>query len=220
MQPTHMDREGNEKGDMDLAERRVAGTVPDTQVEPCFRADLRVDPLVARRRAGSMALLRGEFRALAILCLCVGILLLLEEIGVVDGVHRLWPVFPAVVGFGFLLLFFQRSRADLVLMGTGSYLIGVSVLFLICNYTSWSILVRLWPVFIAMVGVSSILASLYAIRIRRVMWMSGTFLMLLSIVFLIVFGLHPGLWPISLVLFGLWILLITWARNRTGRKGG
>lgn len=188
-------------------------------MEPCSHADLRVVLPAESRRSGSGALLRTEFRVLGFLCVVVGVLLFLEEMGMMDGVHRLWPVFPAVLGVGFVLMFFQRGRVDLILMGLGSYLVGISVLFLACNYSSWGILVRLWPVFIGMVGLSSVISSAYARRIRRVMWLSGTFLVLLSIVFLLVFGLYPGFWPVSLMLFGLWIFLLTWARNRAGKRG-
>ena len=165
-----------------------------------------------RRTAGRVV--RGEFRLLAILCVLVGVLLLLEQFDVLSGVHRLWPVFPAFVGAGLLVLFYQRGRQDLVLMGIGSFMIGVSGLFFLCNYTSWAILLDAWPAFITLVGLSSVAASFYAKRARTAMWISGGSLVLLGLVFFIVFGVHPGLWPVSLVSFGIWILALTWAVRR------
>ncbi|MBW2263814.1 MAG: hypothetical protein JRG91_17775 [Deltaproteobacteria bacterium] len=157
---------------------------------------------------------KGEFRLLAILCVVVGILLLLEQFHVLSGVHRLWPVFPAVVGAGLLVLFYQRGQQDLVLMGIGSFMIGVSSLFFLCNFTSWAILLDAWPAFIILVGLSSVAASFYAKRVRSAMWISGGSLVLLGLVFFVVFGVHPGLWPVSLISFGIWILALTRAVRR------
>ena len=68
------------------------------------RPDLRVvshghEP----RRPGAGKMVKGEFRLLAILCMLVGVLLLLEQFRILAGVHRLWPVFPAFVGAGLLV---------------------------------------------------------------------------------------------------------------------
>jgi hypothetical protein len=163
-------------------------------------------------RAGSVV--RGEFRLLAILSVVVGIILLLDNLGVLTGVHRLWPVFPAFVGAGLVLLFYQRGRHDLVLMGIGSFMIGASAVFFACNYASWGILLRAWPVFLALVGLCSVLVSFYARRASRPLWISGGSLVVLGLVFFLVFGVHSGLWPTSLIAFGLWILVLTWARRR------
>ena len=167
-------------------------------------------------RTGSGRVVKGEFRLLAVLCVIVGALLLLEQFDVLTGVHRLWPIFPAFVGIGLLVLFYQRARQDLVLMGIGSFMIGVSGLFFLCNYTSWAILLVAWPAFIALVGLSSVAASFYAKRARTAMWTSGGSLVVLGLVFFVVFGLSPGLWPVSLIAFGTWIMVLTWAVRRAG----
>ncbi len=181
------------------------------------KPDLRVVPSGYRPPGrGAGRLVKGEFRLLAVLCMIVGVLLLLEQFDVLSGVHRLWPVFPAVVGGGLLALFYQRGRQDLVLMGIGSFMIGVAGLFLLCNFTSWSILLDAWPAFIALVGLSSVAASFYAKRARMAMWISGGSLLVLGLVFFVVFGVHPGLWPVSLIAFGIWILALTWAVRRAG----
>jgi hypothetical protein len=175
-----------------------------------------VEPGFRPSRSVHASVVKGEFRLLAILSVVVGAFLLLEHFGVLTGVHVLWPVFPAFVGTGLLVLFYQRRRHDLVLTGIGSFLIGASILFFICNFTSWLILTRAWPAFIALVGVSSVIASFYARRASRPLWISGGSLILLALVFFLVFGINPGLWPVSLIVFGLWILALTWARKRTG----
>lgn len=172
------------------------------------------DPLPSRAGLPSSGRVRSEFRLLSILSIVVGVLLLCDHFGVLDGVHRLWPVFPAFVGAGLLLLFRERRRGDLVLAGIGSYLVGVSVLFFVCEFSSWSILAHAWPAFIALLGLSSIFVSVFAQRTRRILASSGVLLVLVAGVFLLVIEVNPGLWPTSLVLFGLWALLVTSAQQR------
>jgi uncharacterized metal-binding protein len=158
--------------------------------------------------------IRGQFTGLAVLSVLAGVCLLLENFGFLPGVYRLWPVFPGFLGIGLTLLFFQRGRADLVLFGMGSYLIGASLLFFVLNFTSWSALNWAWPTFVALLGVSSSLAAAFAGTLRRMLFLSGTFLVLLAACFYAVFGLSPKLWPISLVLFGLWLLLLARPRSK------
>lgn len=158
--------------------------------------------------------IRSQFSGLAILSMVAGALLLLENHGLVGPVHRLWPVFPGFVGFGLTLVFARRGRRDLVMLGLGSYLLGLAALFLVLNYTRWSLLERAWPVFLALLGVSTLAVAPYAQRARQVFWFTGSFLVLLALVFYLVFGLNPRLWPASLVLFGCWILVLTRARRQ------
>ncbi|MGQ9589986.1 MAG: hypothetical protein ACUVYA_06795 [Planctomycetota bacterium] len=162
--------------------------------------------------------LRGEFRALGVLSIIVGFLLLLEEAGYLVGVHLLWPVFPAFVGFGLAVLFFERGRRDPLMLGIGGYLLAVSGVFFVCNYTSWAPLARAWPVFIALFGVVSVAASPFAERTRRILWASGLFLIVLAAAFFLVFQVDARLWPLTLVLLGTWILLVTWVGRRIGDK--
>lgn len=154
----------------------------------------------------------GEFRILGILAVAVGFLLLLEEAGVLEGVHKLWPVFPAAVGLGLILLF-RRRRNDLVLLGIGSYLLVSSAVFFACNFTSWEILARAWPLFVALLGITSCVVAIYAGRTRRILFLSGVFLVIVAVVLFLVFAVNTRLWPLSLVLFGAWILLVTRARR-------
>ena len=174
-----------------------------------------VDLPGSRRPAGR--LLESQFTVLAVLSTAVGVLLLLENFGVLSGMHELWPIFPAAIGTGMVMMFFQRGRADLVLLGIGSYLVGVSALFFALNYTTWTALSWAWPVFVALLGASSIAVARYAARARWVALGSGTFLVLLSLVLYVVFEVSPRVWPLSLVLFGLWVMLMIWARGRLGR---
>lgn len=160
--------------------------------------------------------LRGEFRGLGVFSILVGLLLLFEQAGYLPGIHRLWPVFPALVGFGLVAVFLERGRRDPLLLGIGGYLLAVSIVFFVCNYTSWAPLAKAWPVFIALFGAVSAAASPFAERTRRILWSSGLFLIVLAAVFFLVFQVDARLWPLSLVLLGTWILLVTWVGRRIG----
>jgi hypothetical protein len=168
------------------------------------------------RRASAGSVVKGEFRVLAILSIAVGVLLLLEVMGFLEGVHLLWPVFPTVVGAGLLVAFVQRGRRDLLLLGIGAYLLVASAVFFVCNFTTWAFLESAWPLFIAFLGLVSVLSSMYTVRGRRVLWLSGLLLNIIALVLYLVFEVTDRLWPISLVLFGGWILLVTRARPSSG----
>lgn len=165
----------------------------------------------APQRGSRRAAVKGEFRILGILSIAVGVLLLMEQADILTGVHKLWPLFPAFVGTGLILLFFRRSRRDLLLLGMGVYLLVAAAVFFTCNFTSWSFLSQAWPLFVALLGLVSVLASAFAGKTRQVLWLSGLLLIIVAFVLFLVFTVNLRLWPISLVLFGTWVLLVTWA---------
>ena len=88
-----------------------------------------------------------KFAILAYLLVIVGFLMILENFGVLKGVHLLWPAFPLTLGIGLLMLFFQSERRDLKAWGIGVFLILNSFIYFWCNFTSWRILGKIWPLF-------------------------------------------------------------------------
>lgn len=164
-------------------------------------------------RAGG---LKGEFRILGILSIVVGALLLLEEAGIIAGVHKLWPVFPAMIGVGLVLLFFQRGQRELLILGIGAYFLVASTIFFVCNFTTWAFLQSAWPLFVALLGLVSTLASFFAKKTRQVLWLSGLLLNIVAIVLYLVLEVNTKLWPTSLVFFGAWVLLVARARRNVG----
>ena len=149
---------------------------------------------------------RGQFGIFAFLCILSGVVLMLDNYGLMQGAHRLWPVFPLAIGCGFILIFFQRYRHDLKIMGIGTYLVGVSIFFFFCNYTSYSIVKRFWPVFLFLFGLSVL--SVVPFSPRKLLYFAIAFALLsLSVVFFLVFAYDARLWPISLVFFGICIVL-------------
>ncbi len=144
---------------------------------------------------------------IAVLSILSGLILILESYGIVHGFWRLWPLFPLILGAGFLLLYFHQARRDTLLMGLGIYLVCCAFLFFFLNYTSWTLLGDLWPLFIGFLGLAFI-GPVLGGRWRRIFLPIALGLLLICGVFLLVATVDPRLWPISLVLFGGCLLLI------------
>ncbi len=149
---------------------------------------------------------KSEFNILAGLLVLSGIALLLEGNGILLGVHNLWPIFVFIIGLGLTLTFFQ-SKKDIGLIGLGSLMVMLSIFFFYLNFTSWALLKSLWPVFISIFGISVLLCYLY--NKKRIFLIVGMFGILLSITFILIFGVAESLWPVSLIIAGLLIYLIS-----------
>jgi hypothetical protein len=153
---------------------------------------------------------KSGFILLSFLSILSGSVLLLENLGVgsFQGVHKLWPVFPLLLGAGFLVLFKQRRPLDLVLFSIGIYLCGASVLFFICCFYGWHVMVKAWPFFVGLAGLTAVLTSYYTERLKRFLLLSGTFFMFLSLAFFLIFNVSPTLWPGALVILGIWLFVL------------
>jgi hypothetical protein len=114
---------------------------------------------------------------------------------------RLWPLLATVLGIGFIGIYAQRSRRETVYVGLGSFIIGFSALALYCNFTSWSGLSHLWPVFIALTGISMILGFFLGSR-RSAVLLTGLIFVSLAIVFYLVFNLDHRFWWLIFILTG------------------
>lgn len=149
---------------------------------------------------------KSEFNILAGLLVLSGVALLLEGNGVLLGIHNLWPVFVFTIGLGLTLMFYQGKK-DFGLIGLGSLMVMLSIFFFYLNFTSWALLKSLWPVFISIVAVSILVCFLY--NKKKIFLIIGLFGVLLSITFILIFGVAESLWPVSLVIAGLFIYIIS-----------
>lgn len=158
---------------------------------------------------GSLAK-RTSIILVSVLSIISGSLLLLENTGVetFQGIHKLWPVFPLFLGLGFLLLFKKRKPLDLVLFASGIFLCGLAVLFFVCTFYGWQIMVKGWPFFVGLVGLSAVMTSRYADRLKRFLLLSGSLFMILSLTFFLIISISANLWPSVLVIVGVWILIL------------
>lgn len=149
---------------------------------------------------------RSTTRILSILFILTGVILLLESYGYADGIYRLWPIFPFILGTGFILLFL-RNRSDIALLIIGTFLACTSILFFIFNFTTWRALADFWPLFIGFLGLSLLAPVLWGGK-RGIFIPLAFFLILLCGAFILVFTVDTRLWPVSLILSGICLLLI------------
>jgi hypothetical protein len=143
---------------------------------------------------------------LAIVFILAGTVLTLENTGIISGFSRLWPLFLLITGAGFMILFSERKKVDLALLFVGTVLTLMGVFFLYLNFTSWSETATHWPVFLA-IGGGGFGAVYAACRIRLFLFLALG-LVLIAGVFYLVFMVSKMLWPLSLVAFGVSLLLV------------
>ena len=128
-----------------------------------------------------------------IILVVIGLLLAADSILKLSLIYKLWPILITFVGVGFIGIFKQRARKESLYLSVGIYFIGFSFLALYCNFTSWSILSTLWPLFITILGIA-LTVSFVCCRRQRMQLLSGLLLISLSIVFFFVFTLDSRLW--------------------------
>lgn len=150
--------------------------------------------------------LRSEFSVLAGVLILSGIALLFEGNSFFSGIHNLWPIFVLIVGVGLTLLFSSDKR-EIGLLWLGSMMIMLSIFFFYLNYTSWAQLKKLWPLFITIVSISILLCYFY--NREKILLFVGILGILLSAAFILIFGISSSLWPVSLVIAGLFIFIIS-----------
>lgn len=150
--------------------------------------------------------IRPEFNVLAGLLILSGIALLLEGKGFIPTIHNLWPIFLLITGTGLTILFYTNKK-DTGLVFLGSFMILLSILFFYLNFTSWAQLERLWPLFITLIGISTLLC--YSYNRKKIFMVIGLLGILLSAAFILIFSISVELWPISLIIVGLSIYIIS-----------
>ena len=159
----------------------------------------------------------NQFTALAVLSLLVGFLLTMDNLGILTGTWKLWPVFLLFLGIGGLNFFKSSNRKDLIPLGISIYLVLISIFFFFLNFTTWQVMKDVWPTFIAIFGVSTLAISYFTER-KKWFALSGLFFVFLALVFFLAFSIEAKLWPLSLMLFGVWILLIPERSNSEKRS--
>lgn len=147
-----------------------------------------------------------KFDILGLLLILVTPLLLLETFGYWKGSFRAWPIFPFLVGIGFMVLFRRTSKTNLIMLGIGTFLVEVSLLFFYFNFAGWQKIIQLWPLFIALAGVAGGVCAYYGRN--RIVWLVSFGLFILGWIFIFIFSLSYWFWPISLALAGLSILIL------------
>lgn len=149
---------------------------------------------------------KKSISVLAGLFIIAGMVLVLENYSLLRGISQFWPALILITGSGFVLLFFSRQRKDPALIWLGSFMAMLSVFFLCLNNTSWTTLAYLWPVFLGIVGVSFLATSVFT-KGRAYVYLAVFFITVFLALYF-VFTVSYKLWPLSLVLFGISLLII------------
>ncbi len=156
-----------------------------------------------------------SFNVLALVLIILGLLLTLENFKILKGVIKLWPFITFITGLGFCLLFYQRRKKDLVLLGMGTFMTLISLFFFYLNFTSWYDLSYLWPIFITILGFSFI--PPYYFKRKNVLLILAAMLIGAGVAFIFVFAISTRLWPLSLVVAGGSFLIIGYFMKKNKR---
>ncbi|MFC1741826.1 hypothetical protein ACFL3V_04795 [Nanoarchaeota archaeon] len=158
----------------------------------------------------------SSFNIIASILILIGIILMLDNFSIMTGILFLWPVIPLVMGIGFTLLFFKSRRRDLVLLGIGTCVVLNSLFFIYLNLQGWATLAYLWPVFLALLGLTFFACHFFAKT--RILIYLAVILIALGVSFILIFAISTKLWPITLILAGISFIIINIFKI-TSRKG-
>ena len=123
-----------------------------------------------------------------------------------------WPMILVGIGFGLLVLGLLLGSPDMSV--PASIMLGLGGIFLYQNSTNeWESWSYVWSLIPGFVGIGIIISGLLKWRIKEEV-REGLRLLLISAVLFIIFGSLLGgikilgnLWPIVLILLGLWIIV-------------
>lgn len=144
-----------------------------------------------------------------VILIVLGIAFLLAQFNVIRS-DQVWPLFILAPGVGFWAMYFyskdRQSQAGLLIPGTITSLIGL--LFFYLNFSDWSQMEFLWPVFPLIVGVAFYVfyfASGKNSKDRGIL-VPATILTAVGILFLMIARFSYKLWPIILIAVGILML--------------
>lgn len=148
----------------------------------------------------------GSIGFLALILILAGIVVTLENFSLLNGISLHWPLLPIVTGIGFVILYFNRNRSDTFLNWLGTFMISNGILFYYLNFTTWNRLATEWPLFFLVLGISFLTATI--LDRKKVYLYSAIGFITLFLIFYLVFSISARLWPLSLFLLGIDLLLI------------
>ncbi len=154
----------------------------------------------------------SSYGRLGILLSAIGVILAVDATAHLSILYKLWPLLCTILGTGFFGIYQQRSRRESSYVIVGTYITGFSILALYCNFTSWSNLSTLWPVFIALMGIAVIAGYLFGNRHPGVL-LSGLLSFSIAVVFYLVFSFNHQLWWSVFILVGGSFVISDRARN-------
>lgn len=146
------------------------------------------------------------YRRLACILILIGVLLGVDSFIGSTVFLNLWPILVLVLGLGFIGIFSKGRRKGFTYLVIGIYMILFTALALYCNFTTWSILNKFWPIFIMFLGVAFIIIC-FANKSHKIMFFAGLLLIFLAIYFYAIFSITTNAWWSIFILAGICILL-------------
>jgi len=149
---------------------------------------------------------------LSVILILAGAIITTENFSIITGVSKHWPALLIILGSGFAILFFQRQQQDLAMLWLGSFIATLGLFFYYLNFTGWNKLGHDWPVFLAIVGLSFLLVSVF--KRKMVYMLSALLFITLFLIFFLVFSISSKFWPLSLFILGVDLLLIQYFNKK------
>jgi hypothetical protein len=142
-----------------------------------------------------------------VILIVLGILFLLPKLGINFG--NLWPLFILAPGLAFLTFCYfspdKQKQAGILIPGT--ILTLISIFFLYMNYAGWEKSDKLWPVYPLIVSIAFYLTYLGGGRKDKGLLVPANILGVVAVLFLIFGAVSFNLWPLILIIVGLFIIL-------------
>ncbi|MFP4520650.1 MAG: hypothetical protein ACLFQK_00745 [Fibrobacterota bacterium] len=148
----------------------------------------------------------------ALLLIIVGFLTALDVISGYRIISKLWPLLVTMLGAGLTGIFIKRGGREALYLIPGVYLVCFSLFALYLNFTSWSSMSFLWPLFILFMGISFMAAFIFCKKHKKYILLS-LLLISVSFVFLITGALGGEYWWSVFILIGISILISEKAGN-------
>jgi len=140
---------------------------------------------------------------LGIFLIILGAFILIIQSGYVYW-GNFWPFILIIGGMLFFFGFFL-NRKNFGLLMPGSILLIIGVLFLYTSHNHWHCMEQLWPTFVLAPGVGFLLMFLFAPK-GNALWIPGSILVTLALIFYARFCCFFRYWPIVLILVGLYLI--------------
>lgn len=154
---------------------------------------------------------KTTYQRVALLLITIGIFFAIDSYFKLSFVYKLWPLVLILLGFGLLGIFIKSRSSGNIYLGVGEYLLGFSGLALYCNFTSWTLMAKMWPLFIVFLGIVFISIFIWSKR-RRIFLLLGLSILSLALLFFIIFSANNQFWWIIFLLIGFSILITGWAK--------
>ena len=149
-----------------------------------------------------------------ILLVLLGIIFLLAQLFDNWFISDYWPFFLIAGGLIFYGAYFTRTQKPAGYEGMlfpGTYLVLLGLLFLLANIIGWYSMRYLWPTFVLAVALS--LGAMYLFgpkepeSKRKDLYSGIKVLFIISVVLYLIAAGGLYLWPLALIIIGLWIII-------------